>query len=374
MALNSDYVDQKIDAGVAAHRAGDHLAARLHFQAALREDTRNIVALLWLAYLAKDQERQELLFERVLQIDPDNERAKAGLAWVKENEASEGDILAPTENEPSVPPAVEPSEEMYMLGDSAQVQMVDPDTLAQRVGRRAGPIMLLLIIGTLTLAAIAVAMPESMIPSVAARVSEDGDNIVIQPVGQVPGHGDSEVIASKASPTPVPPTPSPEPTATATLIMPTPAPATEVVIPFPLAHEPEYPGERWIEVDLSSQTVTAWEGDRVVMHFLSSTGLPNTPTVTGKFRIYQKYTSTRMSGPGYDLPNVPYTMYFYSGYALHGAYWHDNFGEPMSHGCVNLTPENAEKLFNWAGPHIPENGTQARASSDNKGTLVVVHE
>lgn len=55
-----------------------------------------------------------------------------------------------------------------------------------------------------------------------------------------------------------------------------------------------------------------------------------------------------MTGPGYRLPHVPYVMYFYKGYALHGTYWHNNFGRPMSHGCVNLPTPIAEQLYHWA--------------------------
>ena len=127
-------------------------------------------------------------------------------------------------------------------------------------------------------------------------------------------------------------------------------------------------------MDLSEQLVTAWEGTTPVMRFVASTGLPHTPTRVGKFRVYQKYVATRMIGPGYNLPDVPFTMYYDGGYAVHGAYWHDNFGEPMSHGCVNLSPEDAEKVFSWAGPVIPEGASQATASADNPGTLIVVHQ
>ncbi|HUT20831.1 MAG TPA: L,D-transpeptidase, partial [Anaerolineae bacterium] len=80
----------------------------------------------------------------------------------------------------------------------------------------------------------------------------------------------------------------------------------------------------------------------------ASTGTWRTPTVVGTFSVYVKYTSTRMRGPGYDLPNVPYTMYFYRSYGLHGTYWHNNFGTPMSHGCVNLSIPDSRWLFNWA--------------------------
>ncbi|MGD9030647.1 MAG: LysM peptidoglycan-binding domain-containing protein [Anaerolineae bacterium] len=105
---------------------------------------------------------------------------------------------------------------------------------------------------------------------------------------------------------------------------------------------------RWIDVNLSAQRLTAYVGSTPVRSTLVSTGLPRTPTVTGSYRIYVKYTSTSMSGPGYYLPNVPYVMFFYRGYSIHGTYWHSNFGHPMSHGCVNLPTPEAQWLFNWA--------------------------
>lgn len=116
-------------------------------------------------------------------------------------------------------------------------------------------------------------------------------------------------------------------------------------------------GIRWIDVDLTNQMVYAYEGDVIVNSFLVSTGTWLTPTVTGQYKIYVKYRSAKMSGPGYYLPNVPYIMYFYKGYGLHGTYWHNNFGTPMSHGCVNLRTDDAAWLFNWA----------------SVGTLVNVH-
>jgi len=105
---------------------------------------------------------------------------------------------------------------------------------------------------------------------------------------------------------------------------------------------------KWIEVVLSKQMVYAWQNGKVVLSSKISSGLSRTPTVRGNFRIYVKYVSTRMRGPGYNLPNVPYTMYFYRGYGLHGAYWHNNFGRPMSHGCVNLPVSFSGQLFRWA--------------------------
>jgi lipoprotein-anchoring transpeptidase ErfK/SrfK len=107
-------------------------------------------------------------------------------------------------------------------------------------------------------------------------------------------------------------------------------------------------GTRWIDVDLTNQRVYAYEGNSVVNSFIVSTGTWLTPTVTGQFNIYVKYISNKMSGPGYYLPDVPYIMYFYGSYGLHGTYWHNNFGTPMSHGCVNLSIPDAEWLYNWA--------------------------
>ncbi len=105
---------------------------------------------------------------------------------------------------------------------------------------------------------------------------------------------------------------------------------------------------RWFDIDLSEQTLQAYEGDQVVRTTLVSTGIPDHPTPTGQYRIYVKYRYTDMSGPGYYVEDVPHTMYFYSGYAIHGAYWHNNFGTPMSHGCVNLPLDEAEWAYGWA--------------------------
>jgi lipoprotein-anchoring transpeptidase ErfK/SrfK len=116
-------------------------------------------------------------------------------------------------------------------------------------------------------------------------------------------------------------------------------------------------GEHWIDVDLTQQRVYAYAGDTLMNSFIVSTGTWQTPTVTGKYNIWIKLRSTTMTGPGYYLPNVPFTMYFYKGYGIHGTYWHNNFGTPMSHGCVNLSIPDAEWLYNFS----------------SVGTLVNVH-
>jgi LysM repeat protein len=108
-----------------------------------------------------------------------------------------------------------------------------------------------------------------------------------------------------------------------------------------------------IVVDLSDQTAYAYEDGRLVHSTLGSTGLPGSPTVLGDYNIYVKYDATLMVGPGYYLPDVPWTMYFYEGYGIHGTYWHHNWGHPMSHGCVNLPTEEAKWFYDWAPVGTP---------------------
>jgi lipoprotein-anchoring transpeptidase ErfK/SrfK len=120
-------------------------------------------------------------------------------------------------------------------------------------------------------------------------------------------------------------------------------------------------GEKHIYIDLSTQTLYAYQGTTQVLKTLISSGKWR-DTPTGNFHIWEKLLATRMSGgegaDAYDLPNVPYVMYFYHDFGLHGAYWHDNFGHAMSHGCVNMRSVDAKVLFDWAdGPSGQTLGT-----------------
>lgn len=120
---------------------------------------------------------------------------------------------------------------------------------------------------------------------------------------------------------------------------------------------------KWIETDLSEQRLYLKENGNTVNSFLVSTGKWS-PTPKGEWRIWTKLTATRMVGGSkalgtyYNLPNVPYTMYYDRGYGIHGAYWHNNFGNTMSHGCTNMKPEEAKIVFDWA----------------SVGTRVIVHD
>lgn len=123
--------------------------------------------------------------------------------------------------------------------------------------------------------------------------------------------------------------------------------------PRPAPSQPAQPAApaassgRWIDINLSNQTLTAFEGSTPVFSTLISSG-STFPTPVGTYSILYRVRSQRMTGPGYDLPNVPWVMYFTNrGHAIHGAYWHNNFGTPMSHGCVNMRPDEAQWLYNF---------------------------
>lgn len=132
-------------------------------------------------------------------------------------------------------------------------------------------------------------------------------------------------------------------------------------------------GEKHIYVDLATQTLFAYEGDKLFMKTLISSGLWGR-TPKGDFTIWAKFRATRMAGGSgadyYDLPNVPYVMFFSNdevpgsiGFSLHGTYWHNNFGHAMSHGCVNMKTTDAGKIFEWAD--APDN--------ENSGTKITIY-
>lgn len=138
-----------------------------------------------------------------------------------------------------------------------------------------------------------------------------------------------------------------------------------------------------IYIDLTNQKLIAKEGDRTIYEFLVSTGKWGR-TPTGEFTTWIKLRATRMEGGNsklgtyYNLPNVPYTMYFYNdqipkyrGFGIHGAYWHNNFGHPMSHGCINMRIEEAGLLYDWASP--PAEGYTTYVDEDSPGTPITIY-
>jgi lipoprotein-anchoring transpeptidase ErfK/SrfK len=146
------------------------------------------------------------------------------------------------------------------------------------------------------------------------------------------------------------------------------------------------PDEKWIDVDLTRQQLVAFEGRRPVFATLISSGRRDPydkdhdfPTPTGIFRIREKHVTSTMDGDvasdgPYSIEDVPWVMYFQGSYALHGAFWHDAFGNTRSHGCVNLSPEDARTLFHWAEPVLPAGWHGVFSKDENTGSRVVVHE
>jgi hypothetical protein len=113
-------------------------------------------------------------------------------------------------------------------------------------------------------------------------------------------------------------------------------------------------GQKWIDINLTEQRLTAYEGRTVITQTLISTGLPSHPTPTGVFTVMGKVESRHMFGPDFDLPAVPWVLYFnLRGYAIHGTYWHNDFGRVHSHGCVNAPTAAAAWLYGWAGVGTP---------------------
>jgi hypothetical protein len=145
--------------------------------------------------------------------------------------------------------------------------------------------------------------------------------------------------------------------------------------------------ERWVDVDLSSQTLVLFEGTTPIYATLVSTGKSSKvkekdhATPTGQWRIREKHLTNTMDGDGtaagdlpYSIEDVPYVMYFHKSYAVHGAFWHRNYGVQMSHGCVNLAPLDAKAVFFRTEPSTPDGWHGAWSSQGRLGSWVVVHE
>lgn len=146
------------------------------------------------------------------------------------------------------------------------------------------------------------------------------------------------------------------------------------------------PGEKWIDVNLTTQTLVAFEGDKAVFATAVSTGkkdLQNPEkdhqTPTGTFRVREKHVAATMDGDvasdgPYSIEDVPWIMYYSGSYALHGAFWHNNFGHTKSHGCTNMAPRDAKAIFGWTEPRLPDGWHGVWSTNEHPGTRIVVHE
>jgi len=164
----------------------------------------------------------------------------------------------------------------------------------------------------------------------------------------------------------------------------------EVTVPAQLLSENKWANKvlgiinnpnKHIYVDLTNQKLYAFDGNNLIFAFPVSTGKWH-DTPTGNFHVWIKLSSTRMTGGSgqdyYDLPNVPWTMFFTNdrdvkktdGYAIHGAYWNPPFGHPYSHGCINLPVDDAKQLYDWADPITEQSLTYS--TEENPGTLITI--
>lgn len=337
--------------GMADARAGHIPFARRAFEQALEIDARCIEALLWLAALAPDGETSLRYLSRALEIDPHEPRAHAGIRWARKRLKSPAPSQQPTLSEQPASLAdtrPSPSLTARLSAEPQPNPPVDASPAGQRRGLNwlaAVAIVLLICVAAATSPFLFDAMRGDSVNAAVAQVT-------LTPLPVAP----TSTPTALPTGTPIPtaaatetPTPTDTPLPTET---PIPTPTATFYVPPPTAGIPPAGGDptsRWIDVNLTTQTVTAYEGESPVRFMLASTGLWNTPTVTGQFNIYLRYDSQTMSGPGYYLPGVQWVQYFYQGYALHGTYWHNNFGHPMSHGCVNLSNDDALWLYQWAG-------------------------
>jgi len=137
-------------------------------------------------------------------------------------------------------------------------------------------------------------------------------------------------------------------------------------------------GDYWADVNLSNMVMTLYNYDQVIMATYISPGISDTPTITGTYNVWLKSKKDGMKSAAdtiyhqYDLADVPWVMYYYGSYAIHGAYWHDNFGAKRSAGCTNATQGDAKYIFDITNPKIGE-ADLIRPTLDNPGMLVNNH-
>lgn len=333
-----------------AMRQGNRTEARRLAMEAARLDPQMEDAWLVLAALASPEASIRYL-QRALEINPNSQRAMRGMEWALGRQTAAPAVRQSQASRPS-PAVVAPA-----TAASPTRERTQPVPAARPKTARGGRGWLWASLAIVTILCLAVAA-WLMLPALTAVARSAS---AVRPAG----------VLAKPSLTPTNTlTPTLTPTATATFT-PTPTP-TETPTPAPTdtpEPEPTQPGEItslarpdgvnadqiWVDVDLTNQRAYLVNGNVVVGWFVVSTGTWQHPTVTGLYNIYVKYRYADMSGPGYYLPDVPYVMYFYKGYGLHGTYWHSNFGVPMSHGCVNFRTEDAGFVYERVEVGTPVN-------------------
>jgi lipoprotein-anchoring transpeptidase ErfK/SrfK len=323
----------------------------------------------WLVLAAVASPEASLVYlKKALEINPHSQKARRGMHWAVQRARKtarprtnwnrfEAGLTLPAPTVGDTQPV-----RLGSLALGARASVGDTRPVSTVIfGRRTRPALVWTSAILLALVVLLVIVGFSSNWTVMARsASAEHPIALLEKPSLTPTPTPTNTPTPTSTPTPTPTftptstfTPSPTPTNT-------PVPTKTKVPPTKAPEGPKAPISaegRWVDVDLTHQRAYAYENDTLVKTFIVSTGTSLHPTVTGQYHIYVKYRYADMSGPGYYLRDVPYVMYFYKGYGLHGTYWHHNFGHPMSHGCVNMRTDEAGWLFNWA----------------DVGTLVNVH-
>ena len=334
-----------------AFRQGRRREARRWAELAVSQSPDREEPWLWMAVVASPHASLVYL-KRALEINPRSEQARKGVHWAIQRlkTSSEPALARPKIAEISIPPAefIYRSRSTFsrsipwvvfvlilMIGMFTWFSL-SPYTLGNAVTS-------LLKVVTAPLSVASVKQPVSIVNVNMEKATRTPTATATYTPTPTPTHTPTATFTSTPTATPKP-TKTRRPTKTPTKKVP-----GEPSVPGP--NIPEYPevgkNEPWIDIDLTHQTAYAFSGHNLERSFLVSTGTWLHPTVTGQYQIYVKYLYADMAGPGYYLPDVPYVMYFYDGYGLHGTYWHHNFGTPMSHGCINFSIEDAGWIFDF---------------------------
>lgn len=377
----SDAISPLMEQARAALERGDQTTARSLLRRAVADDPLNHRAWLWLAGITEAPAASLHYVRRAEALAPDDPTVQRALVWAEERlqTAAAAVTVVAAQPNPAAPAARQPEPSRFgrllrLLGFGALallaigflIGVLREAAAARAAGAavaetaaRNGSVAALVFTPEAPTAesAEATATPEPTAPPTRTpappTLAPTEPPATAEPPGPLGGHSRLRPKPAVPGADPIPawtPTPTPTP-------LPTPTPA-------PIGSDPDaalFNEPRWISVNLTNQTLTAYENGQVVYRTSVSSGLSRTPTVTGQFRIYLRLEKQDMNGYqlgfNYYIRDVPYVMYFYGNYALHGAYWHNNFGQPMSHGCVNLSVPDSRWLFSFA----------------SLGTLVYVH-
>ncbi len=360
---NADQAGQLIKSAYQALRKNDRAEAHRLASAALEIAPGLEDPYLILAALSEPPAAVEFL-KKALEANPTSQRARQGMAWTVQklrSAASQAEPAAETEETAPIPLVAETP----VAATAAPIPLMAKKAPKAQKKSPGHPRRFFVWTATLVGVLILVVMAWAVWPFISPVFARN--NSAPKPVALLVKPTLTPTNTPTQTPTNTPTltfTPTvtltftPTATATSTITL-TPQPtATKTATRTKAPTKPPAPGTvkvpsevtgttKWVDVNLTKQRAYAYEGTTLVRTFVVSTGIARYPTVTGQFHVYVKYRYALMTGPGYYLPNVPYTMYFYKSYGLHGTYWHNNFGTPMSHGCVNYSIPDAQWVYEF---------------------------